>query len=265
MPHKHRGQDNAFKGLQECPPKPRFFKEEQARKRSARAGNLTVGAIVIGLLYFAVHTTPKANVITLPIAFTGTLYTVWTCAGLTSTWTKRICFFLLDIAILGMIGYSNWPRVVVSPKHVTFGPNVSFSFTVKNQTAEDVYNVSPIMRLRGTYDPKDFVIRIDTAPPLNFGPVTFPGLVCKDANGKDVLFPVIQQINAGQEARFVVTYKGPSNPELIADDIPVTNEPLAQEEAHDIGAGKWQATNELKTPIPVSNCIFRPKVEEVHP
>ena len=149
-------------------------------------GSGTIGGsgVVIGLLYFGVHPTPTAIVITLAIAFTGTLYTVWTCAGLTSTWTKRICFFLLDIAILGMIGYSNWPRVVVSPKHVTFGPNVSFSFTVKNQTAEDVYNVSPIMRLRGTYDPKDFVIRIDTAPPLNFGPVTFPGLVCKDANGK---------------------------------------------------------------------------------
>ena len=62
-----------------------------------------------------------------------------------------------------------------------------------------------------------------------------------------MLFPVIQQINAGQEGSVCRDVQGAVKlPELIADDIPVTNEPLAQEEAHDIGAGKWQATNELK-------------------
>jgi hypothetical protein len=190
---------------------------------------------------------------TVPVALNGYKYA--------AKWYQYVPIMLFHAVLMGFLGWYLWPKIVISPTSVSFiRPYDSFSFQVKNQTSNDVYNVSPIMHIDGKFDPADWDIRVDSPTTLKyFGPTSVPGMICKDTQGGDVLFPIIPQIDSGQEARFVVTYKGDSKPKLIAENPHVYTEPLAQEEPHESGQGRWQSSYTMKLPIPLGNCYFRPK------
>jgi hypothetical protein len=46
-------------------------------------------------------------------------------------------------AVIAAIGYSIWPRIVISPSDVSFQgfPNETFNFSIRNGRADDVYDI----------------------------------------------------------------------------------------------------------------------------
>jgi hypothetical protein len=163
------------------------------------------GAIILGaVIVFACS---------IPAALSGYRYK--------ARWYLFVPIMIGHAALLCLVSWIIWPKITVSPARMTYGQAYdAFSFQVKNQTSGDVDNVIPIMRIEGSSDLHDWQIRVDNPTTLKyFGMVNVPGIVCEDeVKGGYVLFPIIPQIDSGQESRFVVTYTGNSKPKLTVEN-----------------------------------------------
>jgi hypothetical protein len=118
-------------------------REERERQSRIRNKISSCGAFVSGLLLFVLPRTGTWISIDLSVALIASLYSVWYCWGLVPTMAKRVGFLILHIGVACGVAYAVWPRITVSPAHVAFAgyPNETFSFSVKNDRSDDVYDV----------------------------------------------------------------------------------------------------------------------------
>ena len=184
------------------------------------------------------------------------VYGSWDCWGFARSTAKRISFICLSTLIVMGLGYTRWPRMTISPEHVTFSqPFASFHFRIRNRTADDAYDVAPVLHLSGTFNPALVDIRVER-PNLAafFGPTGIHGMVCKDLKGGYVAFPVIPRLVAGEDAEFVVMYKGDSKPEITADEPRINRTPPPNADPHEIGDGKWSSNVQIVPPVPTKDC-----------
>jgi hypothetical protein len=118
-------------------------KEERERQSRIRGKISSSGAFVSGLLLFVLPRTGTWISIDLSVALIASLHNAWYCWGLVPTTVRRVGFLILHIGVACGVAYSVWPRIMVSPSHVAFAgyPNETFSFSVKNDRSDDVYDV----------------------------------------------------------------------------------------------------------------------------
>jgi hypothetical protein len=98
---------------------------------------------VIGLLIFVLPHTGIWITLDLLVAWSISLYLVWHCWGLLPSWQKRFLFFVAHVVAIATVGYFVWPRITVSPSHISFAgyPNETFNISVRNERSDDVYDV----------------------------------------------------------------------------------------------------------------------------
>lgn len=112
-------------------------KKEQARIWGAFAG------AAVALVPSLVPRLPVVIVVVLGVLWVAS----WRMARdgykyrLTTLWA--VVLMLVHGSLLAAVGYWIWPRITVSPAHVSFRgyPNETFNFSVRNGRADDIYDV----------------------------------------------------------------------------------------------------------------------------
>jgi hypothetical protein len=118
-------------------------REEREKQSRIKNGIASCGATVSGLFLFVLPRTGTWICADLSVAVLVSLYCVWHCWGFHPTPAKRLGFLILHIGVASAVAYIVWPRITVSPNHITFAgyPNETFNFSVKNERSDDVYDV----------------------------------------------------------------------------------------------------------------------------
>jgi hypothetical protein len=194
-----------------------LHREEKAKRERVRNGSSTCGAIVIGLVAFALPRTASWIVPDLIVALIFSFYPIWNCWGFQISWKKRIAFLLLNVAVLSSVGVLVWPRIVVSPKQVTFSANTSqqYDFAVTNQTENDAYEISVPIDVQGqpeenfslylwssTEDRRSNSLTLENANEYSY---------CLGKRNKPFVLANITHLEPHQTQHFTLTHKtGPS-------------------------------------------------------
>jgi hypothetical protein len=208
---------------------------------------------VIGLVAFALPRTAYWIVPDLIAAFIFSIYPIWNCWGFTATWTKRIAFFLVDIALLSLVGILVWPRIVVTPEKVTFVANVSqqYDFAVSNQTENDYYQISVPIDVQGqpeaNFDlylwPSDGDRRSVSRAPENANEFSY----CLDKNKKPFVLANITHLEPHQIQRFTLIHK--AGPALLAEmETPIKQETPMAYDKHINADGTISETGVIHVP-----------------
>jgi hypothetical protein len=195
-------------------------REERAKRERIRNGSTTCGAIVIGLVPFVLPKTSYWIVSALIAALILSFYPIWNCWGFQVSWTKRITFFLVSVAILSSVGVLVWPRIVVGPNQVPFSANTSqqYDFAVTNQTENDAYEISIPIDVQGQSEdnfslylwPSSEDRRSVSLAPENANEYSY----CLDKSNKPFILANITHLEPHQIQRFTLIHK--TGPSLIA-------------------------------------------------